>query len=128
VRLQEHSLVIAAALALACAPAPAQTVYRCGDSYGTQPCAGGKAFDASDARTPADAAQAGKVAAADAKRADAMEKARLAQEKNAPKAIVIGGEAKPQEKAAKPEAKTKGKGKKNAAGPEHFTAVAPRKK
>jgi hypothetical protein len=126
VRLQAHHFLVAAALALAGAPGMAQTVWRCGDSYGTQPCAGGKSLDVSDVRTPADAAQAGQAAAADAKRADAMEKARLAREKNAPKAIVIGGEPKPQEKAAKPE--TRKKGKKKPVNPEVFTAVAPRKK
>ncbi len=38
-------------LALA-ATAPAQTVYRCGNSYSQQPCPGGNAVDASDSRTP----------------------------------------------------------------------------
>ena len=121
-----HRTLTALLLALATAAACGQTVWRCGSSYGTQPCPGGRAFDATDARTPADAARAGEAAAADAKRAEAMEKARLAQERNAPKAIVIGGEPKPQEKAAKPE--TRKKGKKKPANPEVFTAVAPRKK
>lgn len=124
--LEKH-FVIAAALALAGASGAAQTVWRCGDSYATQPCAGGKAFDASDPRTPADAARAGRAAQADAKRADAMEQARLAQEKNAPRAIVIGGEAKPPQKQAKQEPGRK-KAKKKPADPQVFTAVAPRKK
>lgn len=86
-RLQDN--ILAAALAL-CAPwAPAQTVYRCGSSYSQQPCPGGAPVAAADPRTPAESARAGNVAAADAKRADALEKARLAQEKNAPKAVVI---------------------------------------
>jgi hypothetical protein len=127
VRLQAHHFLVAVALALAGAPGMAQTVWRCGDSYGTQPCAGGKRFDASDGRTPADAAQASQAAAADAKRADALERARLAQERNAPKAIVIGGMPKPELTPAKPP-QAKKKGKKKPADPEVFTAVAPRKK
>src|SRR5262249_25115523 len=74
------------ALALAGSLASAQTVYRCGNSYGTQPCAGGTALDVTDRSTPADADRARRLVAEDMKRADAMEKARLAQEKNAPKA------------------------------------------
>ena len=117
-RLQDN--ILAAALAL-CAPwAPAQTVYRCGSSYSQQPCAGATALEVSDPRTPADAARAGKAAAGDAKRADAMEKERLAQEKNAPKGLVIGAkEAPPQ--AVKPAAK--GKKKEPASDPNVFTAT-----
>ena len=86
-RLQDT--ILAAALAL-CAPwVQSQTVYRCGNSYSQQPCPGGAPVTAADPRTPAEAARSGSVAAADARRADAMEKARLAQEKNAPKAVVI---------------------------------------
>ena len=57
-----------------------------------------------------------------------MEKARLAQERNAPKALVIGAReepAKPQERAkGHKEKKKKGK----AEDPNVFTAAAPRKK
>ncbi|HEY0825158.1 MAG TPA: hypothetical protein VGD76_15330 [Ramlibacter sp.] len=113
--------LILATLALA-ASAQAQTVYRCGSSYSQQPCPGGTPVAASDARTPADAARAGGAAAADAKRAEAMEKARLAQEKNAPKAIIIGpqtpavADAKPAKDGTRPKA-----GKL-----EQFTAVSPK--
>jgi hypothetical protein len=92
--------ILAAALVL-CAPwSPAQTVYRCGNSYSQQPCPGGAPVAAADPRTPAEAAHSGSVAAADAKRADAMEKARLAQEKNAPKAVVIAPRAPVPQNAA----------------------------
>jgi hypothetical protein len=89
VRLQEN-IILAAALVLSSAAAQAQTVYRCGNSYSQQPCPGAAPVAAGDPRTPAEAARSGSVASADAKRADAMEKARIAQEKNAPKAGVIG--------------------------------------
>jgi hypothetical protein len=89
VRLKDN-IMLAAALALCGAWAQAQTVYRCGNSYSQQPCPGAAPVAAADPRTPAEAARSGSVAAADAKRADAMEKARIAQEKNAPKAGVIG--------------------------------------
>jgi hypothetical protein len=121
-----RSLLIAA-LALSGSWAAAQTVYRCGNSYGTQPCAGGTVVDTADPRTGADAARATKVGAEDAKRADAMEKARLATEKNAPKALVIG----PKEPPPKPPAHAgeHGKDKKKAKGkpqdPELYTATAP---
>lgn len=113
--------LILATLALA-ASAQAQTVYRCGSSYSQQPCPGGTPVAASDARTPADAARATRAAEADARRADAMEKARLAQERDAPRAIIIGpqtpavADAKPAKEGAKPKA-----GKL-----EQFTAVSPK--
>ncbi len=113
------------ALAFCGLAASAQTVYRCGNSYGTQPCAGGTALDVTDKPSPADAAHASKVILEETRRADAMEKARLAQEKNAPKAIVIG----PREPPPKPEPKEHGKPnkkhKKNGQEPEMFTATGP---
>ena len=109
---------------LACAAsAQAQTVYRCGSSYSQQPCPGGTPVEVSDPRTPADAARASGAAAADARRADALEQARRAQEKNAPKAIVIGpqtpavADAKPAKDGTKPKTRK----------PEQFTAVSPAK-
>jgi len=76
----------------------------------------------SDPRTAADAAQAGKAASGDARRADAMEKDRLAQEKNAPKALVIGPK-EPPPAAARP---AKGKKKDPVQDPNVFTAAGPR--
>ncbi|TFZ03715.1 hypothetical protein [Ramlibacter humi] len=74
-----HALLACAAASAACAQA--QTIYRCGDSYGSQPCAGGRELPA--APPAADAAQhraAAGTAQRDAKLADAMEKERLKQE------------------------------------------------
>jgi hypothetical protein len=112
-------------LALGGAGASAQTVYRCGNSYGSQPCAGGSTVDVGDPQTRADAARASKISAEDWKRAEAMEKSRLAQEKNAPKALVIGPREpppQPPKEHAKPDKKHK---KGSPQDPEVFTAKAP---
>ena len=114
-----------AALSLAACCAGAQTVYRCCSSYSAQPCPGATALDVTDQRPPADAARAGKVAADDWKRAEAMEKARLAQEKNAPKALVIGAKEPPPREPAKGH-KEKDKKKGKAEDPNVFTAGVPR--
>jgi hypothetical protein len=100
----------------------AQGVYRCGNSYSQHPCAGGTEIAVGDERSAADAAQARAAAQADARRADAMEKARVAQARNAPKALVIG----PKEAASAPLRKLVAKKKPRRHGePEHFTAVTP---
>ena len=57
-------------LAAACGPGAAQQVWRCGNSYSTQPCAGGSSFEAVPAPSKAEAARAEKAALLDAKRAD----------------------------------------------------------
>jgi hypothetical protein len=113
-----RNTIIAMALALTAPWCAAQTVYRCGSSYGTQPCAGGTAVDtAHNGPTASEAARAARVTDADAKRADAMEKARLAQEKRGPTAVIIGPAEPP--KAAASEKKTK------PVKPEQFTATVP---
>jgi hypothetical protein len=112
--------LLTAILVAATGAAGAQAVYRCGSSYGQQPCPGGSEVAVPAAPRPAaDVAQARAVAQADARRADALEKARLAQEKQAPKALVIGPQMAASA-AAKPVAHAKKKGK-----PEEFTAVQP---
>ena len=110
---------IAAIVLAVSGAAGAQAVYRCGSSYGQQPCPGGSEVAATAPRPAADVAQARSVAQADMKRADAMEKARLAQEKQAPKALVIGPQA-----AASAPAKTVAHAKKKGKQ-EEFTAVQP---
>ena len=75
-----------APLALACGMAAAQApnapaVYRCGDSYGALPCAGGRAV-ATDTPLPtaAESRQSAAAARRDAKLADGLEQERLKQE------------------------------------------------
>jgi hypothetical protein len=114
--VQPKQLILIAGLALAAHAAGAQTVWRCGNSYSEQPCAGGTPVAATDARSPAQATRSSRVAQADMKLADKMEKERLAREKNAPKALVIGPQqAAPEQKAAK-----------KAGKPDQFTAMSPR--
>ena len=108
--------LMTAILVAATGAASAQAVYRCGSSYSQQPCAGGSEVAGFVPRPASDVAQAKAAAQADARRADAMEKARLAQEKNAPKAVIIGPREVPVVAAAKP--KKDGK-------TEEFTAIQP---
>lgn len=73
--------VVAIALALGMfATASAQTVYRCGDSYSQKPCAGGRAVDVEDPRSPTQREQARTAAQRDARTAQAMERDRLKAE------------------------------------------------
>jgi hypothetical protein len=119
-------LLLTVILAVGGAAASAQTVYRCGNSYGSKPCTGGTALDVSDPHTAADAARASKVSAEEWKRAEAMEKSRLAQEKNAPKALVIGPREPPPKLEPKDHAKPDKKHRKaQPQDPEVFTAKAP---
>ena len=107
--MQLEKMILTAGLALAAHAAGAQAIWRCGNSYSEQPCAGGAAVAASDNRSSVQAARSSSVAQADMKLADKMEKERLAREKNAPKALVIGpatplvAEQKPVKKGLKPE-------------------------
>jgi len=113
----QQNIILGAVLALASAGSLAQGIWRCGSSYSQQPCTGGSAVAAPlPSPTAAEAAKAMDAARTDAARAEAMEKARLAQEKNAPGAAVIAPEP-----PAKPVADQRGKKSK----PEDFTAVTP---
>ena len=123
--MRMQSVFLALALALAAASAGAQTVYRCGSSYGQQPCPGGTAVDVAAPVPGAETARGDKATPGRLKRAEAMARERAAQEKNAPKAIVIGP-ATPvaaNDKPAKEKKKAKGK---KAADDAPFTAVAPK--
>jgi hypothetical protein len=72
----------AAALLLSatCLAVQAQAVYRCGDSYSQEPCAGGQQVPQAPGTSAADRAQAGANARRDASLAAALEKDRLRQE------------------------------------------------
>jgi hypothetical protein len=120
--VKKKMVMLAGALALASPWTGAQTVWRCGSSYSQQPCPGGAAVSTSDRPTPAESALASRLATDDARRADAMEKARLAQERNAPKAIVIGPQAPESVPVSTAKEGTKPKGGKL----EQVTATAPR--
>ncbi len=110
-------ILIATTLLAACGGALGQQVYRCGRSYGTKPCAGGVVVETPPPASQADVAQARDATRADERRAAQLEKARLAQEKNAPRAIVMG-----------PAPKVEGKPTPPLRKPEEFKAVSGAKK
>jgi hypothetical protein len=112
-------IMLVALLALNGSMAGAQTVYRCGNSYSQQPCPGGSEVPSADPRTLGEAQRATRVANADARLADQMEKARLAQEKNAPRALIIGPQTPVKEEAKKESSKPKRKA-------DELSAVSPR--
>jgi hypothetical protein len=114
---------LAAALAVATAAAGAQQVWRCGSSYQQKPCTDGAQVDVADPRTAADAANARAAVQSDLKTAATLEKARHEAEKNAPKALVIGGTPKTPASAPKEEPHHHKPKKKE---PEYFTAKVPK--
>jgi hypothetical protein len=68
-------------LSVTCLAVQAQAVYRCGDSYGQQPCAGGQQVpQAQPGPSAADRAQAAANTRRDATMAASLEKDRLRQE------------------------------------------------
>ena len=106
--------------------ATAQNTYKCGDSYSQTPCPGAKVIDATDSRTPAQKAQADLATGRAARTADAMEKARLQQEK-----IDIAASASPMPPAHMETASASGTvqaKKKKRKAPDYFTAQAPGEK
>jgi hypothetical protein len=62
------------------ATAVAQPVYRCGNAYGTQPCAQGKVLESDDARTAEQRERALRLVAAEKRQGDDMERDRLRRE------------------------------------------------
>ncbi len=101
------------------APAAAQNIYRCGNSYSQQPCPGGKVVPADDTRNADQRSQTSAASERDAKAGDAMEKARLKEEAKPAQAVMPPAKLEeiPQEKRNTVVA---GKAKK----PAYFTAVA----
>lgn len=121
--MHRKNIIIGTALALAASWCAAQTVYRCGNSYSAQPCEGAAVVAPPQHRpTAAEGARALKAAQVDASRAEALEKARLAQEKNAPKAVILGGPATPPAAAASAKARPKAGGKEKG---KDFVAAVP---
>lgn len=91
--------IFAAPLALACGIALAQpsTIYRCGDSYSSQPCAGGREIAAeTPSPTGAERRDAAAAAQRDARIADSLEKERLKQEARPSSSYIPSPEPKAQ--------------------------------
>ena len=63
-----------------CGISAAQPVYRCGNAYGSVPCSQGKAIESDDARTARQRDEALRLAAAERRQGDEMERARLRRE------------------------------------------------
>ena len=101
------------------APVAAQNIYRCGNSYSQQPCAGGKLVPADDARSASQQSDSRLASERDAKAADAMEKARLKEEARPAQVAMPPArleETPPEERKTVADAKAK--------KPAYFTAVA----
>jgi hypothetical protein len=104
------------------APAAAQAIYRCGDSYSQQPCPGGTPVQAEDARSAGQRSQTSLAAERDAKAADVMEKARLKEEAKPAQAYIPAPKAQDaSQEDGTPVTMTKAK------KPSYFTATSPRK-
>lgn len=108
-------LIAASSLSIGAA---AQNVYKCGTAYSQQPCPGGSAVAAGDARSAEQKSQSTGAAKRDGKLADAMEKDRLKQEAQAAPAHVTSLPAATLERNAEVSRPRK---------PEVFKAVAPAK-
>lgn len=104
------------------APAAAQDIYRCGDSYSQQRCPGGVLVPTEDARSAAQGKQTSVAAQRDARTADAMEKARLKEEAKPAQAYIPPPKV---QDPAQEYSRTAGVAK--ATKPAHFTAVSPKK-
>lgn len=76
------------AAAFFAAPAMAQTVYRCGDSYVQKPCPGGKAIDVDDSRSASQRTDTLDATKRAAQAAEAMQKERVAEEAKAAQVLL----------------------------------------
>lgn len=108
----------------------AQNAYRCGNTYSQTPCPNGKTLDVTDSRTAEQKKQTDTATANSVKAGDALEKARLAQEKrdlaaNKARPVVAAPLAAPKA-AAEAQPRTHAKRKKKTSP--YFTAQAPREK
>lgn len=127
-------------LALSMTPVAGQNVYRCGDSYGSQPCAGGTVVPTDDPRSAAQRAESRSATQRDIRLADQMESQRFKREtelarelareraaaaKTAASAAKVAASAA--KAAASPKNKKGAKGKSANGKPEVFSAVAPRR-
>lgn len=106
-------LAVACFLLLSTTFAGAQaTVYRCGPdgkTYSQAPCKGGKEVDASDTRTEAQRADSMATTTADKKRADALERERMAREAAQKPSTASGFNARPAALSDTAKAEDKGK-------------------
>ncbi|MEO5672385.1 MAG: hypothetical protein ABIR26_16990 [Ramlibacter sp.] len=114
-------VLLAAGVFGGAAPAGAEAIYRCGNSYSQKPCPDGKMVNADDARSSSQRADTTQAAQRDAKAADVMEKARL-KEEGKPAQVSMPPPKAAETPAPRVKPVSKGKMKK----PDEFTAVAPK--
>jgi hypothetical protein len=120
--MRSHLTAVLLCASAGWAAAQGTPIYRCGDSYSQQPCAGGSLIAASDSRSAAQKSQTDAATQRDAKAAAAMEKARMQEEaKPAPVGMPLPAPV-PAPKDGKTSKSKPGKKK-----PDHFTATAPPK-
>ena len=126
--MQRHTLnaIFLIAVTAMSTGAWAQNVYKCGDAYSQLPCPDGIKIDAADQRTNAQKTQSELVTRLDIRTAEAMEKARLQQEKKDFAATTTL--VKPEITGAETNLHTNQAKKKKKKEPEFFTAQVPGKK
>lgn len=109
------------------ARAEAQNVYRCGNSYSTEPCAGGSRVPVDDPRSPAQQAAARAKIRQQQQQGQAMEKARLAKEAAATRqqATAARAHTTPSAAPATPTASAPHTKRKAHREPPYFTARTP---
>ena len=120
-----HALCLAGLRAAAgSAPAAAQTIYRCGDSYSQQPCPGGKEVQADDPRSaePAVPDQRGGPARCQGGGCDGEGAAEGRSQAGAGDPAARQGRSRPSSRPRPAAAAAMAK------KPAHFTAVSPAKK
>jgi len=127
------AIVAVAALALASEGLAAQTVYRCGNEYRAEPCAGGTPVRSDDLATSADRlAQGRAVAAREKKLSDEMTRDRRAREAVRPPGPASIGPSRPgagpsPQAAATLKPKKKAKAKIRVVDEKDFVATVPAK-
>jgi hypothetical protein len=128
--VSRHAFAVVLLLAVAGSAFAQSAVYRCGNEYTRTPCGqGGTMIDTQNsARTAAQRSEALRVAAAERKLAEDMERDRLRLEAIKPTPAVSIGPSRPEPQAkAAPKGKSKKKKKETAPG-EDFVAVVPKAK
>ena len=81
--ISKIATLLIAACAVSTGAMAQKTIYRCGSSYSQVPCEGAVSVDANDARSRTDKADADKATQRDMKQANALEKTRVKEERDA---------------------------------------------
>jgi hypothetical protein len=123
-----HPALALVLIAFAGASSAAEPIYRCsGGTYSQVPCAGGTLVEAADPRSAAQRAEARRVAAAERKAAQSLERDRVAGESPRPAIASLSPSAAAsspaRESGRMPKRKVKGKSKAGDEG--DFVAVDP---